>query len=377
MNKLRRDALEYRRVRVGLYATALPQTERKPGGVDVYVDRLADRLARRGHRVTVFTYSHPLPNRAYALHRLEPASMADSKLRRLLVAPARLNAVDTAGLDVLHLHGDDWFYLRRRLPTVRTFHGSALYEARNATRVRRRASQLALYPMELLSARLATASYGIIPGDGPGYRTLGHLNLGIDLPGVDGHGSAAPTVLFVGTWQGRKRGELLHEAFLRHVLPRLPDAQLVMVSDHCEPGPGIRWVSRPSDEELAALYAAAAVFCLPSAYEGFGVPYLEAMAHGTPVVSTPNPGARFVLDDGRCGVIANEEHLGEEILRLLLDDSARLALARRGRERALEFSWDAAIERHERAYRDAVERFRAGQAGNGFTRRQRGGSGGP
>ena len=346
-------------MRIGLYTTALPQDDRKPGGVDVYVDRLADRLGRRGHEVTVFSYSPTPGERSYRGQRLEPPETVESRLRRMVVAPARLNALDIRGLDVLHLHGDDWLYLRRRLPTVRTFHGSALYEARHATRARRRASQLAIYPLELLAARLATASYGLVPGDGPGYRTVGHLNIGVELAPAEGAGApAVPTVLFVGTWRGRKRGELLQRAFVRDVLPRVPRAQLIMVSDHCEPGPGVRWIRRPGEEELAALYRSASVFCLPSAYEGFGVPYLEAMAHGVPVVATDNPGARYVLGGGRHGVIAAPDRIGEELARLLTDDGARAAHARWGRERAAEFSWEAALERHEHAYRDAVERYR-------------------
>jgi hypothetical protein len=59
-------------LRVGLYTSSLPQPERKPGGVDVFVDQLAERLARRGHQVAMFTYS-PLPGpRSYVLHRSPP-----------------------------------------------------------------------------------------------------------------------------------------------------------------------------------------------------------------------------------------------------------------------------------------------------------------
>ena len=57
-----------------------------------------------------------------------------------------------------------------------------------------------------------------------------------------------------------------------------------------DPGAGITVLGRLDDEELAREYRAAWVFCLPSSYEGFGIPYAEAMASGTPVVATPNPG---------------------------------------------------------------------------------------
>jgi glycosyltransferase involved in cell wall biosynthesis len=345
-------------LRIGLYSSTLPRADGKPGGADVHVDRLAERLARRGHHVVVFTYSAAPSERTYEVRTLQPSSLVTSRARRMLLAPARLNSLDTRGLDVLHLHGDDWFYIRRQLPTVRTFHGSALYEARYATRTRRRLSQYAVYGLELTASRLATRAYGVIPRIGPGYGAAGHLPLGIDVPTYESFTRPGPpTVLFVGTWRGRKRGSLLRDAFLAHTAPVVPDARLVMVSDHCEPGPRVVWARRPSDEELNDLYRSAWLFCLPSRYEGFGIPYLEAMAQGTPVIATSNPGARFVLEEGRHGRIVSEPELGTQLAALLLDEGERLALARAGRQRAKAFSWGAAIKRHEDAYHDAIARF--------------------
>ncbi|MBV9605255.1 MAG: glycosyltransferase family 4 protein [Solirubrobacterales bacterium] len=351
-------------LRIGLYTSSLPQSHAKPPGVDVFVDRLGERLARRGHHVDVLTYSPPGAPRSYHLRSLRPASSATSRVRRLAVAPLRLNALDTSRLDVLHLHGDDWFYLRRQLPTVRTLHGSALYEARHATSARRRTVQYLTYGLERLAGRLATGSYGVNPDPGPGSGRSGYLPLAVDLPSAwSAERPGPPLVLFVGTWAGRKRGRLLHEMFLREVRPRVPDARLVMVSDHAEPGPGVEWIARPSDEELAELYRAAWLFCMPSSYEGFGLPYLEAMAHGTPVLATDNPGARFVLDRGRAGVIADTPRLGSDIAALLGDARARTELAHAGRRRAAEFSWDGLLDAHERAYRDAIAAFRPRRRG--------------
>lgn len=351
-------------LRIGIYTSSLAQSHRKPPGVDVFVDRLAEHLARRGHRVVLFTYSPPAAGRSYELRTLERQSTATSRLRRLLVAPVRLNALDTNGLDVLHLHGDDWFFVHRRLPTVRTFHGSALYEARHAVRARRRVSQYVTYGLEVAAARLATRSYGVIPGDGPGYGTAGHLPLAVELPSIESlRRTDPPIVLFVGTWAGRKRGGMLRDVFLREVLPRVPNARLVMVSDHCEPGLNIDWVRRPSDDDLIELYRSAWLFCLPSSYEGFGLPYIEAMAQGTPVVAADNPGARFVLAGGRHGILAGDDALGGEIATLLLDEEKRTALAQAGRRRAADFGWDQVIDRHERVYREAIAAFSSSSAG--------------
>ncbi len=52
-------------------------------------------------------------------------------------------------------------------------------------------------------------------------------------------------------------------------------------------------------EKLCELYQRAWILCLPSTYEGFGVPYIEAMASGTVAVASPNPGAKEILDNGK------------------------------------------------------------------------------
>src|SRR5205807_260622 len=118
-----------------------------------------------------------------------------------------------------------------------------------------------------------------------------------------------PTILFVGTWEGRKRGAFLADRFATDVLTRHPRARLMMVSDRCADQPGLTWIRFPSDEELSRLYRSSWLFCMPSTYEGFGMPYLEAMGHGLPVVATPNPGSRFLLQGG-AGVLASDSVLG-------------------------------------------------------------------
>lgn len=96
-----------------------------------------------------------------------------------------------------------------------------------------------------------------------------------------------------------------------------------------------------SDEELVALYSAAECFVFPSLYEGFGIPPLEAMALGCPVVCSDALAMREVLEDA---VIYFDGHnskaLGDAVSELLSDHERRLSLAHRGRVRAREFSWE-------------------------------------
>jgi glycosyltransferase involved in cell wall biosynthesis len=343
-----------------MYHSRLPEEGVKPGGVAVFVHRLAAALAGRDHDVTVFTYGGGLPDVAYEVVRLRPAVAADSLLMRVYGAPWLFNLRPFGRrFDVAHMHGDDWFYWRRRLPTVRTFYGSALYESLTATSRKRRLNQAILFGLELAAAKRADAVYGIGTDSRVLFQADGILRTGIDVDTAERQPSERPVILFVGTWEGRKRGRFLQDVFLREVRPRVPGAELWMVADHAEPAEGVRWISAPTDAELADLFRRAWVFCLPSTYEGLGLPYMEAMGHGIPVVASPNPGAQDLLGDGSWGVVTEDETLGEELIRLLGDPAARESIAARGRERAAAFSWDRMLDQHERAYDLAVDRWAA------------------
>ncbi len=346
-------------MRIGMFSTTLPETHLKPGGVDVLIERLCNQLVTRGHTVRMHSFS-PAPSGFRADHvKLEPDRWRRSPPFRMAVAPLIFSRMNVSDLDVVHLHGEDWFYARRSIPTIRTFYGSARAEARTATSIRRRASQSLFFGLEVLASRLATATYGLIPGDGRVYRTVGALGCGIDMaPDASTERHPAPAILFVGTWSGRKRGHLVADAFAEHVLPSNPDAELWMVSDEAPATPGVTHFSRPSDAEITRLYQRAWVFCLPSSYEGFGIPYLEAMAAGTAVVATPNPGAEHLLAQGRYGRIVEDGQIGVALAELIDDGDLRAALGDLGRERAKAFSWDRVVAAHEAAYADAIARRR-------------------
>jgi phosphatidylinositol alpha-mannosyltransferase len=342
-------------MRIGMYHVSLPEPGRKPGGVEVFVHRLADRLGERGHAVTVASCSEAPPGAHYKTLPVRPARVGRSRLGRLFVNPVALNFLDWPDLDVLHLHGDDWFFRRRPAPSIRTFYGSSLLEAMSATRRRRRLSQLLVFALERRSAALATVSYGIGPDSRLLYPTAGTLPCGVDIPATYAPAEERENaIMFLGTWEGRKRGRYLRDVFLRTVAPHVPDAELWMVADQGEPADRVHIIRNPDDETVRSLYRRAAVFCLPSVYEGFGIPYIEAMAEGTPVVASPNIGAEMVLDRGRHGVIASDEALGRTLVRLLNDPVARARLAILGRARADQYSWPVVCEAHERAYEAAL-----------------------
>ena len=161
----------------------------------------------------------------------------------------------------------------------------------------------------------------------------------------------------MGTWDGRKRGRFLHDVFQRVVRPQVPDAQLWLVADRAEPGDGVTWFESPTDEELAELLRQAWVFCLPSTYEGFGIPYLEAMARGVPVVASYNPGAVDILAGGEAGRIVEDHSLGEALVSFLTKPALSGEYAARGARRAATFAWDRILDDYEVAYELAIERF--------------------
>jgi glycosyltransferase involved in cell wall biosynthesis len=95
---------------------------------------------------------------------------------------------------------------------------------------------------------------------------------------------------------------------------------------------------------LAALYRMAAVFAFPSLYEGFGLPPLEAMACGTPVVTSRISSLPEVVGDAALLVDPySEEAIAQGIARVLDDDDLRRVLVERGRERAAAFSWERSV----------------------------------
>jgi glycosyltransferase involved in cell wall biosynthesis len=159
--------------------------------------------------------------------------------------------------------------------------------------------------------------------------------------------SAAPTILFVGTLLGRKRGAMLLDIFQKQIRPAIPDAQFWAVTEEKAEGPGVTWHGRVPLDQLAELYRKAWVFCLPSSYEGFGVPYIEAMASGTPVVASPNDGAVEVTGNGKFGLLASDDQLGDSIIRVLKDAQLRKQLTDMGIARSRDFSWTRVCEMYE------------------------------
>lgn len=109
--------------------------------------------------------------------------------------------------------------------------------------------------------------------------------------------------------------------------------------------------------DLAPIYAGAAVFCYPSFAEGFGLPVLEAMAQGTPVVTSSGTSTEEIAEGAGLLVDPNDPaSIAEAIGRVLDDNELAARLARKGRERAETYTWDAAAARTLAAYNEVAWR---------------------
>ena len=175
---------------------------------------------------------------------------------------------------------------------------------------------------------------------------------GVDPVFVPGSGSSdgSSYVLFVGAIQRRKNPLAAAAAAAELGLP------LVVAGPRKEPElarelerRGARLLGYVEKPELARLYRGAACLVLPSRFEGFGLPVLEAMASGTPVVAAPEPALREVAGDA--AVYAEPEGLADGIRRALRE---RERLVAAGLERAREFSWERTARRTVAVYREVL-----------------------
>ncbi len=180
----------------------------------------------------------------------------------------------------------------------------------------------------------------------------------------------ASFALHVGTLEPRKNILMLLEAWrtLRHRLPSAPDLVFCgsfgwkadAIRAEIARGESAGWVHHlgyVAEEQLAALYREAALVVFPSLYEGFGLPAVEALFAGTPLVAGDIPALREVAADAALYAPTDRPDLfAAEVERLLASEPTRAALVRAGRERLDAFSWARAAQETTEVWRAAAGR---------------------
>jgi alpha-1,3-rhamnosyl/mannosyltransferase len=249
-----------------------------------------------------------------------------------------------------------WFPRRTRL------YGVLLVAAlRRATRVLTPSidsRQRLIVALDLDPERVDVTPYGVDERFSPGAPSSAIL---------EGLGVSQPYLLTVGTLQPRKNLETALRAF-----ERLADAgaehHFVVAGARGWDDEGLiarferaRWrsrihvVGRVADDSLVTLYRGADCFVFPSREEGFGLPPLEAMACGTPVVASRVSSIPEVVGDA--GVLVDPDDVAEiagALEQVIGSPATRAKLIRRGRERARVFTWARCAELTVRAYRRAL-----------------------
>ncbi|MFN7924948.1 MAG: glycosyltransferase family 1 protein [Bryobacteraceae bacterium] len=192
---------------------------------------------------------------------------------------------------------------------------------------------------------------------------------------LERYGVSEPFILYVGNIRPHKNVPRLIEAFsvLRDELQeseQFRNLRLIVVGDDISKypavrraaaqtrlGQAIRFLGHIPVEALKAFYESAAAFAFPSLHEGFGLPPLEAMASGTPVLTSNVSSLPEVVGDAAVTVSPdNVFEIARGLKEILLDQPARARLIERGYEQVRKFSWERTAHQVLETYREALSR---------------------
>lgn len=264
-----------------------------------------------------------------------------------------------------------WGRAAEAVPAVVTVHDLTVLLYPEAHRLKVRWSQVAFLDRSLARARRIVADSEataddlrfhfpgtadrirvVAPGVDPNFRPASEAErqaIRNELDAPDGY------LLYVGTLEPRKNVETLLDAWERLRDGREKAPPLLLAGgpgwrnrslrrrlEGLEPE-GVRHLGRVEPERLVRLYQGASVFVFPSLYEGFGLPPLEAMACGVPVVVSDASSLPEVVGDAAPKVPPRDSRaLAEEVAKILDDPGLAQERAERGRERAARFTWERA-----------------------------------
>jgi glycosyltransferase involved in cell wall biosynthesis len=168
-----------------------------------------------------------------------------------------------------------------------------------------------------------------------------------------------PYFLFTGTLEPRKNVPILIEAWRtvrrRHAVELILAGRRRRDCPEILPEAGLHVLGEVPDSALPALYSGAVALVYPSAYEGFGLPILEAFQCGAGVIASRDPALLEV--SGGAALHVDVSELATAMWRVLEDDGLRRELKARALERARAFSWDRTARMTREVYVHAQDRF--------------------
>lgn len=182
-------------------------------------------------------------------------------------------------------------------------------------------------------------------------------------------GISPPYLLFVGNPKPHKNLDNVVKAYARARRLAQFDAPLICVghrdgsefkirqrAEYLGVGDRVRLLGHVAQEALPAIYQGATLFLYPTLYEGFGLPVIEAMASGVPVI-TSNTSALKEIAEGYADLVdpLDIDGMAKAISLAMGDSERRASFAQRGLRRAEEFRWDRAAKKTLEIYRDVIE----------------------
>ena len=173
----------------------------------------------------------------------------------------------------------------------------------------------------------------------------------------------APYLLYVGAREPRKNIAALVRSW-RALTREHPDVSLALVGprgswdERMTPEDGLYVFGALPDPEVGRLLSRATAFVYPSLYEGFGLPVLEAMKAGVPVITSLDPAITEVAGGAAIQVdVTSPEALSQAILSVIASSELQERLRDQGRQRASAFSWRRTARRTRDVYSEAISRF--------------------
>jgi glycosyltransferase involved in cell wall biosynthesis len=363
------DARKLHDFGIGTYVRNLVYWLSREDGDDVYFllcrDNDAEFVRSLGSRFTPVTER----SRNYSVREQINVPLALARLRLDLfhaphyVVPALTPCPYVVTIhDCIHLRFPQ--YLPNRLAPVyaRTMMTMAAARARRVLTVSNASKQDILHYLRVPAAKVEVIYNGLD-------ERLATPPTGDDLARVrERYQLTGPYILYAGNIKPHKNVDRLIEAY--SILRRrgFEQVKLLIIGDQISKYPNlrrlvhrfqlhqhVRFFGFVPDATLGALYRMASAFVFPSLYEGFGLPPLEAMASGVPVITSNVSSlpevvgdAALLIDPLDAGAIA------EAIARVLSDDALSAELVRRGHERVRAFSWERSVARIREVYGELV-----------------------